>query len=328
MRTRSSAFSPLELLTTATIGILLLSLALPAGARVRELSKRSTCAINLAGIGASAKIYANDNAEQWMMPPFSGKAYEPGRSGIDYLNDDGTIGQGQANTDPGEIGYQRDMETTSDVPGGSDGSTAVSVTRAFWMLVRSRDVSVKQFVCPSSGDVADSTENIDRYYDFTGFANISYGYRVPYGPRDTQPREGADNGLIFAADKSPYYLPGSDPTDRFYTAGKYNRPITLDDPPLNWQPFNSPNHGGRKYGEGQNVLFANGGVSFVRIPVIGIDDDNIYTVMYDRWDETGFNRIHGDSVHISAVQNPYPGVEALGAGDSSAYASTDSLIYP
>jgi len=133
--------------------------------------------------------------------------------------------------------------------------------------------------------------------------------------------------MIFAADRSPFYLPDPDPIGRFLTAGEHG-PVTLDDPPRRWRPFNSPNHGGRGNGEGQNVLFANGGVSFVRIPAVGIDNDNIYTVMYDEWNETGFNRIHGDWVHISPVQNPYPGVEALGRGDPNAYSSTDSLIYP
>ncbi len=230
--------------------------------------------------------------------------------------------------DSGEVGYDRRRPTTSDIVDHSWGSTVVSVTRAYWMMVRSGDITVQQFICPSSGDAADPTENVDIYYDFTGFAYISYGYRVPYGPRDTQPREGADNRIIFAADKSPYYL-YADPTEAFLTGGERGRPITLNDPPQYWRPFNSPNHGGRGNGEGQNVLFATGGVSFVRIPAVGIDDDNIYTVMIDRWwDATGQNRIYGDSVHVSAVQYPYPGVEALRQGDPKGFSSTDSLIYP
>jgi prepilin-type processing-associated H-X9-DG protein len=40
-----------------------------------------------------------------------------------------------------------------------------------------------------------------------------------------------------------------------------------------WQRYNSPNHGG----EGQNVLFVDGHVAFMKKPIVGVDYDNIYT---------------------------------------------------
>jgi len=338
MRVRASGFSLIELLTTAAIITLLLSFAIPSGARVRELSKRSTCAVNLAGIGASCTVYANENGGAWPVPPHNTHAYDNGGDGIDYANDDATIGPPRPNSDPGEIGFDRQRPTTWDLD-GTDGSSIASVTRAFWMLVRRGDVAVEQFVCPSSGDTADPTELVELYYDFTGYRHISYGYRVPFGPPDTQPREGADNRIIFAADKSPYYLAAGNPTWHFLVAGPGDRPITVDDPPRSWRPFNSPNHGPRSHyfsqslgrhseGEGQNVLYAHGGVAFARKPTVGADHDNIYTVMQDDWNADGFGRIHGDSVHIHPQRNPYPGVEAFGAGDPNAYSTTDSLIYP
>ncbi len=327
MKRKLRAFTLIELLVVIAIIALLISILLPSLSRARELSKRLVCASNIKGIGTSAKIYANDNNERWMVPPFSDSAYDQGKNGIDYLCDDGTIGKDKLNTDAGEIGYERWEESTSDYAGEADGSTAVSITRAFWMMVRSGDITVDQFTCPSAGDEADRTENLELYYDFTGYLNISYGYQVPYGPRDTQPREGADNRMIFAADKSPYYL-YRDPTSDFQSLGK-NPPITLDDSPRAWRSFNSPNHGGSGNGEGQNCLYADGHAKFQRMPAIGIDGDNIYTLMTDGpWDDNGSNRIHGDSVHKSAVKNPHPGAEALGSGNRTAYASTDSLIYP
>ena len=140
------------------------------------------------------------------------------------------------------------------------GSPAVSTTRAYWMLVRSGDVTVEQFICPSSGDDRDDTENLDLYYDFQLLENISYGYQVPFGPRDTQPREGMDNRQIVAADKGPWYL--NTTRALFEEAGRTGAGITLDDSPKDWRQFNSNNHGGKSNGEGQNCLFADGHASF------------------------------------------------------------------
>ncbi len=335
MKRKLNAFTLIELLVVIAIIALLISILLPSLSRARELSKRLVCSANIKGIGTSAKIYANDNAERWMIPPFKNDAYSSGGNGIDYLNNDGDTGFGaldhqnitETARDLGEVGNDRLRESTSIVGGDTNASSAVSVTRAYWLLVRSGDVTVSQFICPSSGDQPDPTRDIALMYDFLGYENISYGYQVPFGPRDSQPREGSDNRMIFAADKSPYYFDGSDPTDAFQNSG-INGEITLADSPLAWRKFNSANHGGNGNGEGQNCLYADGHASFQRKPAVGIDNDNIYTLMIDNWNDIiGQNRIHGQTVHISAAQNPYPGRWALGTTEN-AYSSTDSLIYP
>ena len=322
MRKRFRAFTLIELLVVIAIIALLISILLPSLSRARELSKRLVCGSNLKGIGTSCKIYANDNNERYPIPPFmAGQIDEPG--GIDYTN--GRTNATGLPTDQGEIGYERWIETTSETAGNPQGSRAVSVTRAFWFLVRSGDVTVQQFICPSAGDDPDNTENLDLYYDFSEYNNVSYGYQVPFGPRDTQPREGTDNRMVLSADKSPYYV--STPTPDFRSAGRNGNPITRDDSPREWRQFNSPNHGGRNNGEGQNCLYADGHAAFQRTPVIGIDGDNIYTGMSPNWTLTGFNRSHGDTVWVSPNENPYPGQDAFGPGANN-YASTDSLIYP
>jgi hypothetical protein len=321
MRARFCAFSLVDLLVSAAVAVLLFSIAVPTGARVRELSKRSVCGVNLMGIGAAAKVYATSNNDQWMVPAF--KRSEIDRDGIDYL---AGYRINEPPTDPGEVGYERSFPTTSETPlDPNAGSTAVSTTRAYWMLVRSGDVTVKQFICPSSlDDSPDPTEEIDLYYDFASYRDIGYGYRVPFGPRDTQPREGMDHRQIVAADKGPFYLSSSLP--RFSNAGEDGGPIDLDDPPTYWRLFNSPNHGGYANSDGQNALYGDGHVSFVRIPASGIDNDNIYTLMLNEW-STMYGRIHGDTPHQSAAYNPYPGQDAFGYG-AGKYSSTDSLVYP
>ena len=196
MRKNFKAFTLIELLVVIAIIALLIAILLPSLSRARELSKRLVCAANIKGIGTSAKIYANDNNERWMIPGFKASLID--NSGIDYLSS-----RSQRTGFPsekGEIGYERLIESESEVRGStSAGSVAVSTTRSFWMLVRSGDVTVEQFICPSSGDDRDDTENLDLYYDFQDSNKISYGYQVPFGPRDTQPREGMDNRQIVAA---------------------------------------------------------------------------------------------------------------------------------
>jgi prepilin-type N-terminal cleavage/methylation domain-containing protein len=71
------AFTLIELLVVIAIIALLISILLPSLSRARELSKRLVCASNIKGVGTSAKIYANDNNERWMVSPFSDSAYDP-----------------------------------------------------------------------------------------------------------------------------------------------------------------------------------------------------------------------------------------------------------
>jgi prepilin-type N-terminal cleavage/methylation domain-containing protein len=320
VRKRFRAFTLIELLVVIAIIALLISILLPSLSRARELSKRLVCASNVKGIGTSCKIYANDNNEKWPIPAFKRAAID--NEGIDYLPEERTA----TADNPGEVGFDRDIESVSETPSEpTAGSTAVSVTRAYWMLVRSGDITVKQFICPSSGDDEDTTENLDLYYDFTRYENISYGYQVPFGPRDTQPREGMDNRQILAADKGPYYTQNYNPQCDDYGDPP---PLSIESSPKEWRAFNSANHGGSGNGEGQNVLAADGHASFVRTPMVGIDNDNIYTnIDGDEWGILPQNRICGLGPYRTPDPNPYPGQNVLGQGVGK-HSSTDSLIFP
>ncbi|RME36207.1 MAG: prepilin-type N-terminal cleavage/methylation domain-containing protein [Planctomycetota bacterium] len=319
---KPKAFTLIELLVVIAIIALLISILLPSLSRARELSKRLVCASNVKGIGTSAKIYANDNSEKWPVPPFKESAI--GDPGINYLKQSGPIAKWPSANQPGEVGWDRMRQSTSETAADPDGgSSDVSVTRALWILVRSGDVTVQQFVCPSSSDEVDETENLDLYYDFEGYITVSYGYQVPFGPRDTRPREGVDNRMILLADKGPFYQPAT--VD--WNIGQ-NGPLTLDDPPRAWKPFNSANHGGPGNGEGENCLYGDGHASFQRFPAVGIDNDNIYTVMTDQWGDTiGSNRIHGDTPHTAPAEHPFPGQNAFGPNIQD-FSSTDTLLYP
>jgi len=322
MKRKNRGFTLIELLVVIAIIALLISILLPSLSRARELSKRLVCASNVKGIGTSGKIYANENGERWMAPAYRSDQVDNG--GIDYLKTSNGIG-GQ-----GQVGYERREQSQSETQQTSNaGSREVSVTRAFWMLVRSGDVTVKQFVCPSSGDEDDPSEDIDFYYDFSDIKHISYGYQVPFGPRDTKAREGMDNRQVIASDRGPYYLNDGRGTDPMKTAGLNSGGLGPEDSPKLWKPFNSGNHGGTSNGEGQNALFADGHATFARIPIVGIDNDNIFTLMLKTpWGPQGYNRWHGQTPHLSATSGaPYPGQDVFGTGRGK-HSSTDTLVYP
>ena len=112
-------------------------------------------------------------------------------------------------------------------------------------------------MCPSSGDTPDPSAEqigIDFWHDFAGYGHISYGYMVPFGPRDTRPRDGADNRQILVAEKGPFCAPETIPDWDVGADG----PIGFDDFPMRWRRFNSPNHGGKRSGRGQNCLYGDG----------------------------------------------------------------------
>ena len=317
VRKRKLGFTLIELLVVIAIIALLISILLPSLSRARELSKRLVCTSNIKGIGTSMKIYANDNNEAFPIPPFDNSLI--GRNDMvaytmvpDYVFD--------GIRHPGQVGFNRHWQSFSKNP---NASTQVSVTRSFWMLVRTGDVTVKQFVCPSTGEDADPTENIELYYDFLDYTNVSYGYQVPFGPRSTRPREGMDNRQGVAADKGPFYLVTENP---IWDGGRRGL-LTSDDAPKTWRKYNSPNHGGRSNGEGQNVLFADGHAKFERRPIVGIDKDNIYTYIGPNWNDIEHkNLIHGE-VPAKIDPAPYPGNFAFGV-EQTDFASTDTMIFP
>ena len=305
---RPIAFTLLEVLVGVAVLAVLAIILVPSLRNAREHSKRLVCASNLKGIGTSAKIYAKQNKGRWMIPPHD-RRLDLNWERIEYRK---------------LVGKNRDQESTWTAEGSGKVSSEVSVTRAYWMLVRSGDITPPQFICPSSGDTADTMAQPDKFYDFTGYANLSYGYQVPFGPRDTRPRERMDNRQPVAADKGPFYKTGDTNWEPREAGGQ---PVNLGHPSSVWRAYNSPNHGGAGNGAGQNVLFGDGRVNFEGTPAVGIDHDNIYTLMEDNWGESdNFNLIHGLPPG-SIDPAPFPGQEAFGP-DMMDYASTDSLIYP
>ncbi len=313
---KKKGFTLIELLVVVAIIALLISILLPSLSRARELSKRLVCGANIKGIGTSCKIYANENDEMWPLPAF----IDSTQTAKVWWTTSGTGGVGLL----GPTMVTGNPFTSVSI---NTNTTTISVTRCFWMLVRSGEVTPKQFVCPSSGDQADAN-NAELYYDFGSLNTISYGYRVPYGPTDTRPSENLDSRMIVAADKGPVSsMAVTEDKLQLIGAGSGTPGAVYNiSPPSDWVAFNSPNHGGKGQGEGQNCLFADGHASFERKACAGIDWDNIYTA-YLPQDLGRLNTRQKGTVTFTTGALWFPGMRAIDA-TITGYSTTDALIYP
>lgn len=287
-----------EVVVAAVIVCLVLVMAVAVLPRSRELSRRLTCGSNLSAISEACKIYAHPNDVKRTDLPSLWPAEHPVPAGkIKYTV---PVGAGR--------GTPESPDRTQPCCFGPGGAEEVSLTRFFWMMVRSGDVQPGGFICPSSGDVPDPTINIERYYDFSGYRHVSYGWQVPFGPMPSAPLKALDTRMALAADKGPYVNSG---------VATPPRNLSPDAPPAGWTPYNSRNH----QGEGQNVLFMDGHATFERTPLAGVKQDNIYTVALDA--EHTESRVVGELPWLRSAP-PY----TIFDGQGRALASTDTVIFP
>ena len=277
MRQRKG-FTLIELLVVVAIIALLISILLPSLARAREIAKRAVCASNMRGVGQGMKVYSNDNFDWYPTAPF-------------LETTSATAGE-MAVTFIGKIGLHL---TTQVQPAWN---FTVNPSRSLFMLIIDGTCTSKQFICPSSGDNEDDLRNksgnveraaqvgIDRF-DFRGYNFLSYGYQLPFGPK-ARPNENLDPRVALLADKGPYFEAGSlpatdawDPTDAHVANPAAETLIVIDGDAAavlkadneKWRPYNSRNHAS----EGENVLFQDSHVEFMKKPIVGVNYDNIYT---------------------------------------------------
>jgi len=293
-----AAFTLIELLVVIAIIALLISILLPSLSKARELSKRAACAAQLRAIGNAGEMYSNDNKGLWMVPFHWKAANWISTSGnpIRQVRWQGMLG--------------RDRHKPFIHPSGA----FESVTRGLWKLVAENRVDHKAFVCPSSDlDFPDRLydrlitwtgprvkKSADYFYDFEGYRNVSYAYQIPWGPGDQnrcRASSNADSRLTVLADKGPFSQRSSMKSDsaggnedkipvpfvfssRYRSQGSYYpadfRNLRPDSPKERWRRGNSPNHGGRGSGQGQNVYRLDGSAGWAYKPCAGIDNDNIY----------------------------------------------------
>lgn len=323
---KRKGFTLIELLVVVAIIALLISILLPSLSRARELAKRAVCASNLRGIGQGCHIYSNDNTESFPQHYYQSNeqgASPPFTSGVQYLQRMGTTAQLSIKTQTSPL-------TSTNVGHHS---------RSMFLLIIGGQSTPGQFICPSSGDTEDNLRNNGtdstqppesaaqpgrNRFDFKGWPHVSFGYQVPFGKKG-KPTQKMDVRMALAADKGPYFRAGTtdgstqttpddfsgiDPPTTWGTIAADILKKNNDD----WRPYNSANHSG----EGEEVLFVDGHADWIKKPIGGVNNDNIYTA------------ISGGSAQ-SLVNLAYSLIGEVGDAAAENYspsASTDSFIVP
>ena len=241
---RKQAFTLIELLVVVAIIALLIGILLPALGRAREIANRSVCAANLSGVYKAMYTYSVTNSDQFPI------------AGIGTTN--GTVD-----------GFEYTTRTATTV---NATSLANNATASLWVLVRNGAVAAKSFICPSTSQVADPlTENgepggnnasLDECFDFYDKDNLSYSMHNMY----------STNQKWNANVKSDWILMG----DNNDSDAGSTHTFTKGDNPTQTEIENNENSQNHSAGEGQNLQFGDGHVSFSNDPFQGPSNDNAY----------------------------------------------------
>jgi type II secretory pathway pseudopilin PulG len=248
--TARRAFTYIELTALLAIAGILLAILVPYVASEREKDRQTRCEANLRILRNALQQYADDNHHD-----FPRVRFDPAANPNGY-----TAFTGPFAANPFAAPVQ-----------------ANDVTASLWLLVRKGYVTdLRVFVCPSSRETPDKLTNAAGQHvaasarsNFYSAANLSYSYACPFsGYADYRLNsDWAPGQFALMADKNP---------------GTSAAAVAHDAPPLELARANSLNH----QRTGQNVLYADGTVSFEHTPYCGVgrdaahpDGDNIYTAL-------------------------------------------------
>jgi len=262
-RRGSEGLTLTEVLFLVFLLALLIAIVIPVLHRPRRVP-RMPCGANLAGLGKAMLIYANDYAGE--LPRAGGDTSQWASRTPDWTAPDRRTAFGLA----------------ADGSGGR-----ASVSASLYLLVKYCEVSPKTFICGGGRSTREKgmrefrrgmyrvpnkkAELID-FWDFGPNPPIhcSYAYHMVYGPYKLT--TSGEPGMAIAADRNPWM---DSPSAK---AGDFTR-FKPDVPPFNGTAEQARRGNTFRHdGDGQNVLFLDGHVVFVRRASCGLDDDNIYTV--------------------------------------------------
>ncbi|MEM8873905.1 MAG: hypothetical protein AAGD32_06555 [Planctomycetota bacterium] len=141
------------------------------------------------------------------------------------------------------------------------------ITAAWYILLRTQDIDPGVFLCPSEVDNHArvrpwdfASKPVNQTSNFPHSGVLSYSFANPYSEApDWKWNNTMTADMPLVADRNPGGQPLLD--------------LTVDSTSQERKAGNSPNHGG----DGQNILYADGHVTFENSPFVGILRDNIYT---------------------------------------------------
>jgi len=181
---KRKGFTLIELLVVIAIIAMLMSILMPALARVREIANRVVCGTNLSGIGKAMAIYSNDD-ENGRFP--------------------------QAGGPHAHWGTTTAWDAVAEVDAfGTPPNNYASIQASFYLLVKGDYTTTKQYVCKSDSQNLGAFTPSAPYdiWDFgdTPIDHCSYAYHMPYddaGGFNYCLTAASNPGLAAAADRNP-----------------------------------------------------------------------------------------------------------------------------
>lgn len=291
-------FTLVELLVVIGVIALLIAILLPSLNRAREASRRIKCGANLRSIGQAFMIYAAENRGNFPRTYWLDEKVAPWRW---YWSSPDTFAGYRGFTNPTALDPFTNRNdplwdqvsppwNTTKRPGDND------MTATLFLLLRTYNLPSATFVCPSrqeffpdrfdstfaAGTIPNATRDPKKRSNFSSPFNLSYSVTNMFPPLKAVKmgwkwRSDANAGFAIMADLNPgERYPGSCVVTVSGLWGGTG-PQTPSDGEYFQRRANSRNH----QRQGQNVLYADGHVTWNSTAFCGFNQDNIYTMALD-----------------------------------------------
>lgn len=245
---KKRAFTLVDLLVVIATIALLMSVLMPALARLRQRAFRIDCGTNLSQIGKAMYFYANDYDNDF--PRAGGPNSKWGRT----------------------PNWQ--AHNLSDAFSLKHGDGQATISASLYLLVKYEDVAPKSFICKAEPRISQfksskygiRDKELRDLWDFgpDPSRHCSYSYHLPYGKYSLT----VSNlpGMAVVADRNPWIQ------SPFAKAKDFSK---FDPNGTNKQISNGNTTAHKD--DGQNVLYVDEHVTFEKKSFCGVKDDNIYT---------------------------------------------------